>query len=118
MFLTGQITFERAGLVTDAVDIAPGDVVVGQLHYIIQVITGSADMQDIDESIMGARDRLQCRHPREFAFERSFAFKRDAVNHLYRPPSTGWASRQPDLAISAASDHAKNFVIRNRWDLG
>ena len=57
--------------------------------WMMTSIASSADMEDIDEPIMGAGDGLECRHPLELALERPLAFERDAVNHFHCPPGTG-----------------------------
>src|SRR5439155_7042808 len=57
------------------------------------------------------------RHAFEFAQKRALALKRAAVNNFYRAQRAGDGPGQPNLAISAAPDHAQKFVIRNDGNL-
>src|SRR4029453_1847250 len=66
---------------------------------------------------MHARDRLKSRHPFEFPEKRAFAFEGAAVDDFHRAKRTGHSPRQPNLAVSAAPDHAQHFVIGNDWYL-
>ena len=74
-------------------------------------------MQDVDKAGMRARDRLEARHAVELAFESAFAFESAAMDHFHGPQRAGQAACQPNLAVSAATDHAQNFVIGNNWNL-
>src|SRR4029077_2141635 len=66
---------------------------------------------------MPARDRLEGGHSFELTQERPLALKRAAINNFHRAECTGDRPGQPNLAISAAPDHAQEFVIGNNWDL-
>ena len=88
-------------------------MVVGQFHDVVEILGGAADVQDVNESSVGARDRLEARHPLKLALKRALTFEGAAINHLYRPYCTSQTSRQPDFAVSAAPNYAQNFVIRN-----
>ena len=88
-------------------------MVVGQFHDVVETLGGAADVQDVNESSVGSRDRLEARHPLKLALKGAFAFEGAAINHFHRPYCTSQTSRQPDFAVSAAPNHAQNFVIRN-----
>src|SRR5205807_9246846 len=104
--------------VIDDLNCAAGDMVVRHLHTIIKIFGGAADMKDVDESGVPARDRLECRHSFKFAQKRAFTFKRAAVDNLHRPQCARDCSCYPNLAVSAAPDHSQKLVIGNDWNLG
>ena len=58
------------------VDLAAGHVIVGQLHDVIEILARAADMQDVDETGMRARDRLETRHALETRVEKRARFRR------------------------------------------
>ena len=74
---------------TGHVDLATGDMVVGQLHNIIEVIFGAADVQDIDKSGMGAGDRFKAGHALKLALEGPFTFKGTSMNDFDRAQRAG-----------------------------
>src|SRR5256885_6935790 len=92
-------------------------MVVRQLHAVIEIFVRPADVQDVDEPGVPARDGFKGGHSFELPQKRAFALKRAAINNLYRAQRAGDRSGQPNLAISAAPDHAQQFVIGNDWDL-
>src|SRR6266516_2197880 len=92
-------------------------MIVRQLHAVVEILGGSSDVQDVDKAGMRARDRLESRHPFEFPEKRAFAFEGAAVDDFHRAKCTGHSPRQPNLTVSAAPDHAQQFVIGNDWSL-
>src|SRR5439155_22668570 len=66
---------------------------------------------------MPARDRLEGGHSFELTQERPLVIKWVAINDSDGAECAGDRPRQPNLAISAAPDHAQEFVIGNNWDL-
>src|SRR5262245_677335 len=88
-------------------------MIVRQLHAVIEILGGPSDVQNVDEAGMRARNGLKRRHPFEFPEKRAFAFERAAVDNFHRAERTGNSPREPDLAVSAAPDHAHQFVIGN-----
>src|SRR5437660_1451326 len=80
--------------------------IVRQLHAVIEIFVRAADVQDIDEPGMPARDRLEGGHSFELTQERPLALKRAPINNFHRAECAGDRPRQPNLAISAAPDHA------------
>src|SRR5204863_7038837 len=92
-------------------------MIVRQFHAVIKIFVGPADVQNVDKPGVSARDRFERGHSFELAQKRAFAFKSAAINNFYRAQRAGDCSRQPNLAISAAPDHAQQFVIGNDWDL-
>jgi hypothetical protein len=74
-------------------------------------------MQDVDKTVVRARNWFETRHALKFALESALTFERCAVNELHRAPRSGKAASQPDFAVSAPADHAQNFMIRNKRDL-
>src|SRR2546423_1691974 len=111
-----QIALQRAWLIISDVDLASGEMIVRQLHTIIEVFSRAADVQNVHESGMTARDRLKCRHAFELAEKRALAFECAAINNFNCAQRAGDSSRHPDLAVSAVPDHAQRFVIGNNWD--
>ena len=73
--------------------------------------------QDVDKPCMRARNGLESRHSFEFPEKRAFAFECAAVNDLYRTKRADHSARQPNLTVSAAPNHAEQFVIGNDWNL-
>ena len=88
-------------------------MIVGQLHAVIEIIGSPADVQNVDESGMRARDRFKCGHAFEFPEKRALGFKCAAVNHFDRAKRAGHRPRQPNLTVSAAANHAHQLVIGN-----
>ena len=50
--MPGEITFQRSRLISNAIDVVAGNMIVGQLHDIIEIIAGAAHMEDVDEPVM------------------------------------------------------------------
>ena len=117
MFVAREIGPQRARFVAANIDFAPLQMIVRQLHAVIEIISGSPDVQDVDKAVMRARDRLERRHPFEFSEKRTFAFERAAVDDFYRAERTGYRAGQPNLTVSAAPDYAQQFVIGDDWYL-
>src|ERR1700730_19032155 len=102
----------------DDVDLAAGHVIVGQLHDVIEIIVRTPDMQDVDETGVRARYRFESGHALKLALKRALTFERRTIDHFHRAQSAGQSTRQPNLAISAAADHAQHFVLGNYWRFG
>src|SRR5438477_3115623 len=89
-FVGGQsvaaLRFERSRLVARNLDLGAADFIVSQFHYVIEKAAGNApaDVENIDEAVVRARDWFEGRHPLELAIERALGFKRVAVNDLHR----------------------------------
>src|SRR6266550_6043780 len=111
--MTREIGFQRARLVSFDIDSAPDQMIVGQLQRVIKIIVSSADVQNVDEPGVCARDRLERGHAFEFSQKGAFAFKCAAVYHLDRAKRPGHRPRQPNLTVSAAANHTQHFVIGN-----
>ena len=62
MLLPIELALKCPRRVIDNVDGAAGDVIVRQLHNVIKIIAGSADMQNVDKAVMRPRDRFKCGH--------------------------------------------------------
>ena len=107
MFLPCQLTIQCARFVMNNVDLASGDVIVGQLHRVIEIIVRPSDVQDVDKSGVRARDRFEGGHAVKLALKRTLTFERAPVNDLHRAQSAGERAGEPDLAIRAAPDHAQ-----------
>jgi len=56
-----EIGLQRARFVAVNIDLAPAQMIVRQLHAVIEIIGGSSDVQDVDEAGMRAREMgLEC----------------------------------------------------------
>src|SRR6202022_2230187 len=66
---------------------------------------------------MPARDWFEGGHSFELTQESPLALKCAVVNDFHRAQCARHRPGQPNLAISAAPDHAQKFVIGNNWDL-
>ena len=55
-----EIGPQCARFVAANIDLAPVQMIVRQLHAVIEIIGGSSDVQDVDEAGMRARDGLEC----------------------------------------------------------
>ena len=111
-----QLRLERFRCVTSDLDLSAADLIIGQFHHVIEEAArhAPADMEDIDEAIVRARDRFEGRHAFEFAIESALALEGVAINHLHRPQCSRQAARQPDFAVGSAPDDAEHLVIGNR----
>jgi hypothetical protein len=92
-------------------------VVVGKFHDVIEILPGPADVENVNETVVSARNRLERGHALKLALEGAFAFEGDPVDDFNRAPGTGKGAGHPNLAIGAATDDAENLMIRNEWDL-
>ena len=81
-----QLRLERLRRVTSNLDLGAADLIIGQLHHVIEKSARDAppDVQDIDEAFMRARDRFEGRHTLELAIEGALRFEGGTVNDLYR----------------------------------
>ena len=113
-----QIAVQGSGLVIENVNVATSQVIVGQLHDVIKIFARPADVQNVYEPGMRPRDRFKGGHALKLSLKRALTFERAAINNFHRPQRTGQTARQPDFSISAATDHAQNFVVGNNWNSG
>src|SRR5215470_5645241 len=92
-------------------------MIISQLHAVVQIFGGPSDVQDVDKAVVRARNRLERGHPLELPEKCALAIERAAVNNFYRAKRPDHRARQPNLTVSAAPDHAKQFVIGYDWYL-
>ena len=111
----GELGLQRLRNVMRRIDPCPRHVIIGEFHHVIEEVARliAPDVQDIDETRVTSRDRLELRHALELALKRLFALKRPPVHDLHRAPGPGHTARQPDLAIGAAPDDPHHFVVRH-----
>src|SRR2546425_545753 len=88
--------------------------IVGQLHHVVEVFVGAADLQDVHQPIVRPRNRLELLDATKLPLEGPGVFERAAINDLNRPQRAQFVARQPDFAVAALADGAEQFVIGNR----
>ena len=90
---------------------------VRQFHHVEKIarVIAPADLQDIHNAAMGARDRLELEQAFELALEMLDALKALAVDNFHRAQCADGVARQPYLAISTTPDQAQQFVVGNDW---
>src|SRR5712671_6002988 len=71
-------------------------------------------MKNMDQAGMLARNGREFSDTVEFAFERASIFEIALVQNFHCVKVADDVSRQPDFAVSAFADAAKQFVIRNQ----
>ena len=59
-------------------------------------------------------DGLESLDAAELTFERAVVFEDAVVNHLDRAQGAELAPGEPDIAVTAATDLAEQYVVRNR----
>src|SRR5882762_8236032 len=74
-FVMAEITLQCPRLVARDVDLAPGHVIVRQLHTVIEIFVRTPDVENVDEAGVPARDRLESRHAFELAPECALTFE-------------------------------------------
>ena len=112
-----EVAFQGTRFVFDDVDLTASQMIVGQLHAVIKIIGSPADVKNVNEPSVRARDGFECRHAFELPQKRTLRFKRATVHNFNRAKCAGHRPRQPNLTVSAAPDHAQQFVIGNNWYL-
>ena len=112
-----QIRFQRAWFVTANVHSTPRQMIVGQLHAVIEIIGSPSYVQNVHKPGVCARDRLKCGHALEFSEKRTLGFKCTAINDFDGAKRAGHRAGQPNLTASAAADHPQQFVIGNDGNL-
>ena len=104
--MSRQIGLQRTRLVSLDIDSAPSQMIIGQLHAVIEILGSPADVQNVDEPGMCARDWLERGHAFEFPKKCTLSFKCAAVNDFDPAKRAGHRPRQPNFTVSAAADHA------------
>jgi hypothetical protein len=91
------------------------ELVIGQLHHIIIVATLfiPANMQDVYESWMAPRDRLELLNTLELPVKGLSEFKVLTPDDLHRTQRTCHALRQPDFAIGPGADALDEAIVRD-----
>jgi len=74
---------------------------------------GIAHVEDRELAGMGPRDRFEALDALELAFERPRVAESAAVDDLYRAQFPEDVARKPHLAVAAAANRAKQFVVGN-----
>ena len=54
-----EIGLQRARFVAANIDLARVQMIVRQLHAVVEILRGPSDVQDVDKAGMRARDRLE-----------------------------------------------------------
>ena len=111
-----QLCLQSLRGVTGDLDLRARDLIVGEFHHVIKEPARhtAADVENIDEPVVRAGDRLERRHSLKLPVESALALEGVPINHLHRPQRSGQAARQPNLAVTAPPDDAEHFMIGNR----
>ncbi len=108
-----ELALQCLRMIANGIDDSTSHGVVGQFHDVVEETLSASDMEDIDEPIVRARDRLEGRHAVEFPLKRTLVGKGVAADHLYGAQRAGEPARQPDFAVSAPADGTQHFVVGN-----
>lgn len=86
---------------------------IGQPLHVIEIPRRivAADLENVHQSVVRARYRLEFPDARVFAFVGALVVEGVAINHLYGAVGAHDIARQPDFAITAASNSPEQFVI-------
>jgi len=108
-----QLRGERARLVVRERDRRFAIDGVRELHDVVEVPCRvvAPDMEDVDDTGIGAGDRLELPDTGELALVRAFARKAAARDDLDRTELARRASREPDPSVAAATDVRQDLVI-------
>ena len=91
---------------------------IRQFHHVVEMAGGivAADMEDVELAGVGPGDRLEAADAFKLAFIRAVVIEGGAMNDLHGAPGAHDIPGQPDFAVAAATDAAKEFVVGNdRW---
>jgi hypothetical protein len=117
VLLAPEVAFQGARFVIQDIDLAASQMIIGQFHAVIEVVGSPTDVKNVNEPGMCARDRLERGHAFEFPKKRALSFKGAAIDNFHRAKRASNRPRQPNLAVSAPADHAKQFMIGDNRDL-
>jgi len=70
-------------------------------------------MKDVDESIIGARDRIELANAFHLALERPFILEAITVDDFDGAIGIQQATSKPDIAVAALADATEELVVRN-----
>ena len=112
----GNFAGQGLGTVSFRVDDRFCFTVIPQLHDVEKAARRviKADLENVDEALMGARDGFEFAYARELTFERFLIAERVPVDDFYRAIDAHGVDRQPDFAIAAKPDPANQCVMGNR----
>src|SRR5439155_19406494 len=92
--------------------------VVGHLHHVVEKagFVVPAYVKDVNEALVGTRERLEIPDAREFPVKGRLAFEAITINDFHRAVRSHDVSGQPDLAIAAFPDTTQEGMIRDGRD--
>src|SRR5712664_70265 len=94
--------------------------IVRQFHDIVEMgcAVVAADLEDVDEAIVGAGDGLVFLDAFKFALERIGVAEITPINNFHGSECADDVARQPNFAVTTAADFPQQLVIGNhRWNL-
>ena len=78
-----------------------------------------ADLEHIDQALVGTRDGFEFLDASKFAFEGSVILETPPVNDFSGAVRSDRASGQPDFAVAPRADAADQLMVRDRrWETG
>src|SRR5262249_54936408 len=82
-------------------------------HHIVKALISSTNLQDVDEAIVRARERLESLNTIKFALKGPHMVKCRARHNLNRSERAHDVARQPDFAVAASAYWGDEFMIWN-----
>jgi hypothetical protein len=103
------------GLVAVRVNLRTGLQIIGKFHDVIKItgIVVTAHVQDIDQTVMRAGDRLELLDAGKFTVEWAACLEALAPYDFDGAVSTHDAAGQPDFAVRTTANAAQQLVVRN-----
>src|SRR5207247_7956036 len=92
-----------------------GDLVIAQFHHTINAarLLVSSHVQNVDETGMRAGDGGESFDAIELAFEWALIHETFSINNFDGVESSNNVTREPDFAVGAFANRAKQFVVGN-----
>jgi hypothetical protein len=91
---------------------------VRQFHDVIEIVLGTADLEDMHQAFVRAGDGLEALDPAELAFEGAVVFENMAVNDLDGAQCPESVPSQPDFAVAAPANLSEQLMIGDLGRLG
>ncbi len=73
---------------------------VRQFHDVIEIVLGTADLEDVHQALMRAGDGLEALDPAELAFEGAIVLENVAIDELDGAEGPESVPGEPDFAVA------------------
>jgi hypothetical protein len=119
LLMFGEIAVQGPWKIVLRQDLLSGYYIIGEFHDVVEVPFGivAANLQNADQSRMGAGDRLELFHPAELPLKGTLFAESLSMDDFDRAVSAYHAARQPHFSVAATADAPQQLMFGNQGQL-